>query len=86
MGRLNPRFAAVALFVVLALVLPSVGNAAGGGRAALGVLGTTGPEHWGQIAPEFKSVRDRSAPVSIDITTAVDEDLPALTLPTRQVA
>ncbi|MEO8505336.1 MAG: carbonic anhydrase family protein [Acidobacteriota bacterium] len=78
MNRSNSRFAAVGLGAVLTLLLPSTSPGADEASPQWAYSGATGPEHWGQIVPEFSLCATGKSQSPIDIASPVDEELPAL--------
>ena len=62
---------------VLLLALPT---AAADGETQWSYSGENGPEHWGELAPEFVACKVGLNQSPIDIVGALDADLPALEL------
>ena len=64
----------------LACLVVSVGVAAGGDGPAWSYTGERGPEHWGDLAPEFVQCKVGLNQSPVDITNTLNADLPALEL------
>lgn len=56
---------------------------AAGGHVHWGYAGAEGPEHWGELAPEFSTCAQGHYQTPIDIRDAVDAELPPLAIDYR---
>ena len=66
--------------IAFACLLASVGVTAGGDGPEWSYTGEQGPEHWGDLAPEFIQCKVGFNQSPVDIANTVDSDLPALEL------
>jgi len=64
--------------VFLVFVAGGVVSAGHGGSAHWGYEGEAGPEHWGDLSPEFAACKTGEEQSPVDITGAAKADLPAI--------
>ncbi len=68
----------LSLVVVFALVSGAFASG-NGGAVHWGYQGDIGPDHWGDLSPEFHMCKEGKSQTPIDIVGAVDTDLPPIT-------